>query len=115
VLPKGGDEMKRPSNLCTCCGTPLEYHHYTGELVKRLFGFKPGDTISDLCPGCYCMLFREYLIERGDRGNENRGMVNACEGCELHKNRVISKVYYIPKCRRGRKGPQLKGRVANER
>lgn len=101
--------MRRPSNNCSCCHAPFEGHHYSGVIARSLFGLKAGDTVRDLCEDCYCMLYREFLIDRGGAcENIFRGMVNVCAGCEIHKQREISKVYVHVETKRGRKGPQLK-------
>ena len=75
--------------LCPCCGNVLEYPPYAGRLVRDLFTLKRGTVLKNLCGGCYCMLFRESLIDRGDYAKAPRSFANVCDGCQLHKAKIF--------------------------
>jgi hypothetical protein len=72
---------------CPMCGRSLVGRmRYGGRFMRNFFGFRRGFRIRDLCGDCYCLLFREFLIDRGGtHANIFRGWSNVCDGCELQK------------------------------
>ena len=79
----------KPHERCPCCGNVLEYSPYSGRFTRDLFGVKRGAVVKNLCGACYCMLFRESIIDRGDYAKEPRTFSNTCGGCQLHRAKIF--------------------------